>query len=68
LPMDIEPGDIALMRKPHPCGGLEWEITGIGADIRLKCLTCGRRVIIDRETFARRARSTRKPDEHARSG
>lgn len=51
------------MRKPHPCGSLEWEVTGIGADIRLKCKVCARRVILDRETFERRLKSLTKANE-----
>ena len=30
---DIQVGDIVHMRKQHPCGGLSWEVTRIGADI-----------------------------------
>jgi len=45
---DLGIGDIVRMRKPHPCGGTEWEILRVGMDIRLKCLTCGRLVLIPR--------------------
>lgn len=53
---DVRVGDVAVMRKPHPCGGFEWQVTRIGADIGLKCLKCGRQVMIDRETFVRRVK------------
>ena len=33
-------GDQAWMKKPHPCGGTDWEIKS-RMDFRLKCLTCG---------------------------
>lgn len=49
-------GDIAVMRKPHACGGYEWEIVRIGADIGLKCLKCGRRVMLEREYFEKRVK------------
>ena len=49
-------GDVVLMRKPHPCGGLEWQIVRVGADIGLTCLTCKRRVMVPRRDFARAAR------------
>jgi hypothetical protein len=58
-PMQIMVGDIAHMRKAHPCGGSDWEITRIGADIGMKCLKCGRRVMLPREEFERRVRSMR---------
>ncbi len=49
-------GDMLEMRKPHPCGGTRWAITRIGADIGLRCLTCGRRVMLPRSTVERRMR------------
>jgi len=45
------------MRKPHPCGGYEWEVTRTGADIGMRCLTCGRRVMLPRSKFERRVKT-----------
>ncbi|MBU0703638.1 MAG: DUF951 domain-containing protein [Chloroflexi bacterium] len=45
------------MRKPHPCGGYEWEVIRIGADIRLRCLTCDRRVMLPRSKFEKRVKT-----------
>jgi hypothetical protein len=42
------------LRKPHPCGGLEWRVVRLGADIGLKCETCGRRVLLTRRLLAKR--------------
>ena len=36
------------MKKPHPCGSKEFEITRLGIDYKLKCCTCGREVMIPR--------------------
>lgn len=44
-------GDLVQMKKPHPCGGTEWEILRVGADFRLKCVTCGRIVLVPRVKF-----------------
>ena len=52
----LYPGDVVLMRKAHPCGGLEWEIVRVGADIGLVCLTCKRRILVPRRQFARQVR------------
>lgn len=49
-------GDVVRMRKQHPCGGYEWEIVRVGADIGLICRTCGRRVLLSRRKFARQAK------------
>lgn len=44
-------GDIVQMRKTHPCGSSQWEITRTGIDFGLKCLGCGRRVMLPRPKF-----------------
>lgn len=44
-------GDQVRMKKPHPCGGTDWEILRVGMDFRLKCLTCGRLILIPRVKF-----------------
>lgn len=47
-------GDVAWLRKTHPCGGRAWRVTRIGADIGLVCATCGRKVLLARDEFERR--------------
>lgn len=54
--MAIRVGDVVQMRKPHPCGGSEWEVTRVGSDIGIHCLTCGRRAMIPRSLFEKRVR------------
>ena len=44
-------GTILTMKKQHPCGGNEWEIVRLGADIKIKCLNCGHMVMIPRVEF-----------------
>jgi hypothetical protein len=44
-------GDIVQMKKTHPCGSTEWEIIRLGADIKIKCLGCGRIVMLTRNKF-----------------
>jgi len=46
-------GDIVRMRKPHPCGSYEWEITRLGADIKIRCQKCNRQVMLPRAKFER---------------
>lgn len=46
--MDISVGDILTMKKPHPCGNKEFEVLRIGADLKIKCLSCGREVMAAR--------------------
>lgn len=44
-------GSIVVMKKNHPCGTNEWEITRVGADIKIKCINCGRFIMIPRIEF-----------------
>ena len=48
---DYKLGSVVVMKKQHPCGSNEWEITRVGADIKIKCLACGRSVMIPRIEF-----------------
>mgnify|MGYP003037499904 FL=1 len=36
------------MKKAHPCGSKEFEITRLGVDYKLRCTGCGREVMIPR--------------------
>jgi hypothetical protein len=54
---DIRLGDIVRMRKPHPCGSLQWEVVRLGADIGIRCQGCGRRVLLPRSQFVRQVKT-----------
>lgn len=56
-PLDIQVGDRVLLRKPHPCGGSSWDVVRIGADIGIRCVTCGRRVMLPRPKFEKQVTS-----------
>jgi hypothetical protein len=47
-------GDVVRLKRAHPCGGREWLVDRVGADIGLRCRTCGRHVLVDRRTLERR--------------
>jgi len=50
---EIQLGDKVTLRKEHPCGGYEWEVVRLGADIGLVCLTCKHRVMLSRRELNR---------------
>jgi len=54
--MELHLGDIVQLKKPHACGGNQWEVIRLGADIRVRCGQCGRVVMIPRRRFARLVR------------
>ncbi len=55
-PIPFAVGDVVRLKKPHPCGGLDWSVVRLGADIGVKCETCGRRVLLPRRDLERRMR------------
>lgn len=55
-PLELVVGDVLELRKPHPCGSHIWTVTGLGADIRMKCTGCGRRVLLPRRTLEKRVK------------
>jgi|BioPla2DNA2_1021312.scaffolds.fasta_scaffold48611_2 hypothetical protein len=44
-------GDIVELKKQHPCGSKQWEITRLGVDIKIKCLGCEHQVMLPRVKF-----------------
>ncbi len=55
--LDLRVGDALELRRKHPCGGTEWDVMRVGADIGLRCRTCQRRVLMDRPTLRRRLKT-----------
>jgi hypothetical protein len=49
--MNLRLDDVVRLRKRHPCGGDEWRVVRLGADIGAICTTCGRRVMMPRSKF-----------------
>lgn len=58
---ELQLDDIVRLRKPHPCGGYEWKIVRLGADIGLECLSCKRRVLLTRRELFRRMKTKVSP-------
>jgi len=52
--MDYGLGDIVEMKKQHPCGTNRWEITRMGADIKIRCSNCEHVVMMSRYDFERK--------------
>jgi hypothetical protein len=52
--IEVNLGDIVKLKKKHPCGGYEWQVVRVGADIGLKCTTCEHRIMLSRSVLERR--------------
>jgi hypothetical protein len=47
-------GDLVRLRRTHPCGGDTWLVDRLGADIGLRCGTCGRHILLERRALEAR--------------
>lgn len=47
---------VVTMKKPHPCGGNDWKIVRIGADVKLQCATCLKYINLTRDELNRRVK------------
>jgi len=54
--LEIKIGDLVRLKKVHPCGGYDWQVVRLGADIGIKCLKCERRILLSRSVFERRVK------------
>lgn len=47
--MDVSVGDILTMKKPHPCGENNFLVLRVGMDFKIRCVSCGREVMLPRK-------------------
>ena len=49
-------GTVVETKKQHPCGGKRWESVRTGADFKIRCLTCGRGVMLTPDELKKRVK------------
>ena len=54
MKQEYQLNDLVVMKKPHACKTNEWQITRTGVDIKLKCVNCGREIMMDRLEFEKK--------------
>ena len=54
--MNYDLNNIVIMKKQHACGTNRWIITRVGVDIKIKCINCGREIMMDRLEFEKKLR------------
>ncbi len=59
----FQQGEILHLKKKHPCGGWLWEVQRVGADIAVKCLTCGHFLVISRQNLEKAVKSVQPSSE-----
>lgn len=57
----FELGEIVRTKKAHPCGGDRWEIVRVGADYKIRCLACGRIVMLTPDELKKRIKKQGNP-------
>ena len=67
MALELHLSDRVRLKKAHPCGSFEWEVTRLGADVGLVCLGCGRRTMLRRSRLESRLRElTARPSREGR--
>ena len=63
--MKLNVGDVVELKKPHPCGSKQFEITRVGMDVRIRCAGCGHEAWIPRVKLERSIRKviSQAPEE-----
>jgi len=44
-------GSKVIMKKEHPCKTNLFEVVRVGVDIKIKCVNCGRTIMLPRVDF-----------------
>lgn len=55
--MDVRVGDILTMKKNHPCGENKFLVLRSGMDFRIRCVGCGREVMVSRVKCEKKIKS-----------
>ncbi len=63
--MDVRVGDILEMKKQHPCGEKRFSVLRTGMDFKIKCLSCGREVMIPRQKAEKNIKNIVRPENNS---
>lgn len=55
-----ELGEVIDTKKPHVCGSNKWEIIRTGADVKIKCVGCGRIVMMSKVELDKKIKASKK--------
>ena len=61
--MDVQLGDILVMKKEHPCGSKHWQVLRVGMDFKLRCQGCGHELMIPRSKAEKNIRKILRTGE-----
>ena len=61
--MDVQVGDILLMKKKHPCGADSFTVLRIGMDFKIRCTGCGHEVMAPRTKIEKNIKKITRGEE-----
>lgn len=62
--MNINPSDILIMKKKHPCGSNKMTVLRAGMDFKLKCDGCGHEFMVPRSKIEKNIKSIEHSDNN----
>lgn len=60
--MDVRVGDVITVKKPHPCGGKEFDVLRVGMDFKIRCRTCGHEIMLPRVRIEKNIRKIERAE------
>ncbi len=66
--LPLVPGDTLTLKKPHPCGGRTFQVLRVGSDVRIRCATCGRDMVLERVKLEKAVRMRTASDRTGKEG
>ncbi len=57
-------GSTLILKKVHPCGDNRWEVLKSGVDMRIKCFTCERVLLVPRHKIEKQVKEVVDKPKH----
>ncbi len=64
LNREYQVGGRIVTKKPHACGCSEWDITRLGADVKIKCKGCGKSLFFSKDDLNKAVKIYQPPIEN----
>ena len=61
--MDVQVGNILVMKKNHPCGNNRFLVERVGMDFKIRCIGCSREVMVPRSKVEKNIKKIIKDNE-----
>lgn len=61
--MDVQPKDILIMKKSHPCGCNKMIVLRSGMDFKLRCAQCNREFMVARSKIEKNIKLVLRENE-----